>query len=73
MSKLLVRLQAIRVQGAGLPRWAERQVPEPGGRRQVRADAKGKVVDLSALQCVAGVVLVSFVPRQDASFVLRSC
>lgn len=58
------------VQGVWLTRRAEGYVPDPGGRRQVRADAKGKVVDLSTLQCVAGFILVSLVPRQDASFML---
>lgn len=78
MSKWLLRLQGISIccasiQGAGLTRRAERYVPQPGGRRQVRADAKGKVVDFSALQRVAAVILVSLVPRQDASFMLWSC
>lgn len=75
MSQWLLRLQGISIcsasiQGAGLTGRAERYVPEPGDRRQVRADAEGKVVDFSTLQCVAGVVLVSLVPGQDAPFML---
>lgn len=78
MSQWLLRLQGISIcsasiQGAGLTGRAERYVPEPGDRRQVRADAEGKVVDFSTLQCVAGVVLVSLVPGQDAPFMLWPC
>lgn len=78
MSQRLLWLQGISIcsrsiQWSGHTRRAERYVPEPGGRRQVRRDAKGKVVDFSALQRVAGVVLVSLVPGQDASFMLWSC
>lgn len=39
----------------------------------MRVDAKGKAVDFSALQCVAGVILMSLVPGKDTSFMLRSC
>ena len=66
------------LQGAGvcsrlLTGRAEGYVPEPRRGRQVGADAEGKVVDFPALQRVAGVVLVSLVPGEDAPFVIRSC
>lgn len=36
----------------------------------MRVDAKGKAVDFSTLQCVAGVILMSLVPGKDTSFML---
>lgn len=59
--------------GVGHGRRTKGDVPEPGGRTQMRVDAKGKAVDFSALQCVAGVILMSLVPGKDTSFMLRSC
>lgn len=78
MSQWLLILQDISIcsaaiRGAGQAGRAERYVPEPGGRRKISVDAKGKVVDFPTLQCVAGVILVSLVPGQDASFMLWSC
>lgn len=76
--KWLLRLQGISIcstfiQRIGRTGRAEWYVADPGRRRQVRTDAEGEAVDLSALQCVAGVVLVSLVPGQDASLLLWSC
>lgn len=61
------------IQGAGHARRAERYVPEPGERRKVSIDVKGKVVDFPTFQCVAGVILMSLVPGHNASFMLWSC
>lgn len=60
------------IQGGGHSRRAEGYVPEPGGGRQIGSDAERKAVDFSTLHCVAGVVLVSLVPGQNASFMLWS-
>lgn len=78
VSQWLLMFQAVSIcsasiQGAGHTGRAKRYVPEPGWRRQVSTDAKRKVVDFSALQCVAGVILVNLVPGENASFVLWSC
>lgn len=70
---LIRHVSAASIQGAGQAGGAERYVAQPAGGGQLSSDVEGEVVDLAALQCVAGVVLVGLVPGQDASFMLRSC
>lgn len=66
-------VSAASVQGTGQARRTERYVAQPGGRREASGDVEGEVVNLSALQCVAGVVFMGLVPGQDTSFMLWSC
>lgn len=78
VSQRLLLLQGICIrfgflEGSCYPGRTEWYVPDPGEGRKVSAEAKWKIVDLPALQGVAGVALMGLVPGQDAAFMLRAC
>lgn len=78
VSQRLLLLQGICIrfgflEGSCCPGRTEWYVPDPGEGGKVSTEAKWKIVDLPALQGVAGVALMGLVPGQDAAFMLRTC